>query len=82
VTCSAARVARDATVMNSRAREALAGAFIGRPWRDTQITDPRDRFGGDSAASGATKRPRARTTTCPINRMATSVEDGWRESSR
>jgi hypothetical protein len=44
VTCSAARVACDPTVMSSRAREALAGAFVGRPWRDTQITDPRDRL--------------------------------------
>jgi hypothetical protein len=35
-----------------------------------------------SAASGASVRPRARTTVSPIGRMGSSVEDGWRESSR
>jgi hypothetical protein len=34
------------------------------------------------AASGARTRPRATTTASPIRRMVTSIEDGWRESSR
>jgi len=34
------------------------------------------------AVSGARARLTARTTASPISRMDTSVEDGWRESSR
>src|SRR5262249_38666938 len=35
-----------------------------------------------STTSGSSRRPAGRTTASPINRISTSVGDGWRESSR
>jgi hypothetical protein len=63
--------------------EPFEGTLIERGGCHTQEPDPHT-FPGrcPSAASGAAKRSRARTTVSPISRMGTSVGEVAGESSR